>query len=155
MSTIRERTIGLISALGLKKKFDIGIVRVVPGALGGLKPSLPVITGHLLYDRRDGTKNKGIRMIGCRLPRVMQYVKYTKGEFRVIDSEESFISHFAPVDSKAEALGFAVALTGSYPLYKIELPKGMIVAEPKTPATFVRKENKDYVVQLFGSDTCG
>jgi hypothetical protein len=141
--------------LELKKKFDIRGVKEVPGALGGLKPALPIIEGRLDYYRPDGSVNKGIRMIGCRAPKVIQYVVYTKGEQRVIDSEESFISYFAPVDSEAEALGFAVALTGSYPLHKIEIPKKMVVSEPKTPATFVRKDGNDYIVHLFGFDTCG
>jgi hypothetical protein len=143
------------SSLELDKKFNIWGVEVPPGALGGLKPALPILTGLVAYNRSDESRNKGIRNIGCRLPQFIQYVVYSKNEIRVIDSEQSFISYFAPVDSEAEALGFALALTSSYPLYKIELPKGVIVSEPKTPATFVRKENDDYIVQLFGFNPCG
>jgi hypothetical protein len=143
------------TALAPKQKLNLREIREVPDALGGLTPAVPMIQSFVSENWRERSKNKGVRVVGCRLRQFLQYSIYTKGEIRILDTPEAFRSFFAPVNSAAEAFSFAVALTGSEPIHKIDLPVGMAVEASDIPPTFVRKVSEGYLVHLFDYDLCG
>jgi hypothetical protein len=142
------------SSIGLEKKFGCEQLTEVPNELGALTPSVPIIECWFSANIAPDAVN-GIRIVGCMLPETFQYLVYTKGEFVKIDSPKAFVSFFAPVGSPEEALAFAVALSDGFPIYKIEIPEGMYVETPNMNPTSVEKSGDNFLVHLFGFDSCG
>jgi hypothetical protein len=91
----------------------------------------------------------GVRQTGCMMPMVVHLVASTSDGFAVIDSPAGFAKRFAPVTSDEEAIGFAVALTGS------EVVKSASPDAPKLGPTTVTHTPEGTVVRLFWSQMCG
>jgi hypothetical protein len=88
--------------------------------LGGLTPKAS-ITGCDIVGR--GLEIKGIYRTGCRMSTWHRYVVADGKKLDLIETKDAFVKRFAPVETPAEALAFAVALTDAKALFKIELPK--------------------------------
>ena len=73
----------------------------------------------------------------------------------LIDTKDAFVKRFAPVESPAEALAFAVALTDSKALFKIELPKDAVVFLKTIAPTSVTPVADGFKVRLYGYQFCG
>lgn len=120
--------------------------------LGGLSPKV-AITGCDILGR--GLEIKGVYRSGCRLATWHRYVIAGDKKLELIDSKEAFVKRFAPVESPAEALAFAVALTDSKALFKIELPKDAVVFLKKIDPTSVTPVAEGFKVRLFAYQFCG
>jgi hypothetical protein len=62
---------------------------------------------------------------------------------------------FAPVETKEEALSFAVALTGSFPKYDASVPEGYFPVAPPIISTYMEETNGGFKIHLFDYDICG
>lgn len=56
-----------------------------------------------------------------------KYIIWNNGTFAVIRNKEEFKKFFAPIETPEEALSFAIAITGSYPKYDINISKNDFV----------------------------
>jgi hypothetical protein len=143
------------SKINLEEKFSCE--RIIPpsGALIGLSPALPIAECTFI-NRNASTTSAGISRKGCRLPLYNKYIVLTSdNEFKEIATKEAFQKFFAPVEKPEEALSFAVALTKSYPRYKITIPKEFRVFVSKIKDTSVKKIGNGYQVHLFDYQVCG
>lgn len=143
------------SKINLEEKFSCE--RIIPpaDALSGLSPALPIVECTFI-NRNTSTTSEGILRKGCRLPLYNKYIVLTSdNEFQEIATKEEFQKVFGPVETPKEALSFAVALTESYPRYKISIPKEFRVFVPKIKDTFVKKIADGYQVHLFDYQVCG
>lgn len=103
----------------LNTRFNLSGVEQPSDDLGGLNPMYP-----LAFGRQINCDNTGIASLGGRLRSCSQYiVAKTPGQYTLIADPAAFIATFAPVDSKAEALSIAVALTGKQARYSFELSR--------------------------------
>ncbi|HPS92155.1 MAG TPA: hypothetical protein PKV33_08365, partial [Methanothrix sp.] len=71
------------------------------------------------------------------------------------ESAEDFKSEFAPVETKEEALAFALALTSSLPRYDTSVPEGYFSVSSAMTPTYANETEKGYIVHLFDSQLCG
>ena len=120
--------------------------------LGGLAPKV-AITGCDTLGR--GLEIKGVYRSGCRLATWHRYVVAEGKKLDLIDTKEAFVKRFAPVESPAEALAFAVALTDSKALFKIELPKDAVVFLKQIDPTSVTPVAEGFKVRLYAYQFCG
>ncbi len=120
--------------------------------LGGLSPKA-AITGCDILGR--GVEGKGIYRSGCRLSTWHRYVVADVHGLVLIDTKEAFVRRFAPVETPAEALAFAVAMTDSKALFKIELPKDAEVFLKTIEPTSVEPVAEGFKVRLYGYQFCG
>ncbi len=72
----------------------------------------------------------------------------------MLDSKQKFADVFAPVESKGEALSYAVAVTGYRPMFNLESIEGLEIVSRKLEETHVRKIKDGYIVHLFDYFLC-
>jgi hypothetical protein len=125
-------------------------------ALDNLSPRLPVVECFILSV--DYNSEAGIVREGCMMPVFRRYIALQGEEFKLISSKEEFLSVFAPVETKEEALAFAVALTSSLPRYDTTAPDGYFPVTSSTSSirpTYVEETEEGFKVHLFDSEICG
>jgi len=142
------------SSIGLEKMFSCEEIKV-PGDLGGLSSKVPIVECNVLVENWTGDTDVGIMHLGCLYPLFKKYIIIENGEYKLIGSKEEFIQFFAPVESPEEALGFAVALTGSYPVYNMTIPENYKVFVPEIKTTYVEESGGEFNVHLFNMQICG
>ncbi len=89
------------------------------------------------------------------MPLLRRYIAEQGEESRLIASKEEFRSLFAPVETKEEALAFAVALTSSLPRYDTSVPEGYFPVTSSVKPTYAIETEEGYLVHLFDSELCG
>jgi hypothetical protein len=122
-------------------------------ALENLSPQLPIV--ECLYLSEDYNSQEGILREGCMMPLFRKYIIKQDDEFKLIESIEDFRSIFAPVETKEEALAFAVALTSSLPRYDTSVPEDYFLVPSSITPTYVKETEGGYLVHLFESELCG
>ncbi|MEP7125065.1 MAG: hypothetical protein ABJE95_29315 [Byssovorax sp.] len=120
--------------------------------LGALTPKAPITSCDTLG---KGLEVKGIYRSGCRLSTWHRYVVADGKKLVLLDTKDAFVKRFAPVETAAEALAFAVALTDSKALFKIELPKDAQVFLKSVDPTSVTPVADGFKVRLYGYQFCG
>jgi hypothetical protein len=122
-------------------------------ALENLSPRLPM--AECLYLSNDYNSQEGILREGCMMPLFRKYIIKQGDEFKLIESIEDFRSIFAPVETKEEALAFAVALTSSLPRYDTSIPENYFLVSSSITPTYAKETEGGYQVHLFESELCG
>jgi len=89
------------------------------------------------------------------MPLFRRYIAKQGEEFKLIESIEDFRSIFAPVETKEEALAFAVALTSSLPRYDTSVPEDYFPVSSSITPTYAKETEGGYMVHLFDSEICG
>jgi hypothetical protein len=85
-----------------------------------------------------------------------RFIAMQNGEFKQIRTKEEFLSVvFAPVETKEEALSFAVALTGSFPKYDASVSEGYFPVASPIISTYMEETNGSFKIHLFDYDICG
>ncbi len=97
----------------------------------------------------DGSASKWVRRTGCMVPLAVRLVAATASGFVTLDSPEAVASAFAPVTSPAEAIAFAVALTGSEEVRSTDSGAKLLGVTEAKPA------GDGFRVRLFWSPVCG
>jgi hypothetical protein len=77
------------------------------------------------------------------------YIAKQGEEFKLISSKEEFLSIFAPVETKEEAVAFSVALTGSLPRYYTSVPEDYFPVTSFIGPTYAEETEGGYKVHLF------
>jgi hypothetical protein len=119
---------------------------------GALSPKTPITACDTLG---RGLEVKGIYRSGCRLATWHRYVVADGKKLELIETKDAFVKRFAPVETAAEALAFAVALTDSKALFKIELPKDAQLFLKTIDPTSVTPVADGFKVRLYGYQFCG
>ncbi|MER2997223.1 hypothetical protein [Pontibacter populi] len=135
----------------IKSEFSYFDVRRASEYLGGLSPEFKFAYTFALcgndsinYCRDSEWANKGM-MCGCK----NLVVKNTEG-FSTISSRSEFKEVFAPIESRGEALSYAIAMSGNFPVFDKEYFKDEYRYYNGIPGTTVVQEFDDYyLVQLF------
>lgn len=140
-------------SLDLEEKF--GCMQIVNASreLDNLSLSLPIV--ECLYLGNDSGPSQGILREGCMMPLFRKYVVKQGEDFKLIESAEDFKSEFAPVETKEEALAFAVALTSSLSRYDTSAPEGYFSVSSTITPTYANETENGYIVHLFDSQLCG
>lgn len=139
---------------GVEKKYSCLELRKTDN-LGGLTPRVPIME---CFFENSGQQSgeKAIRVISCGMETLRSnYVVFADKTFTQMKSPDEFRAFFAPISSSSEALSYAVALTGSYPLLEVQVPQGYeSTGEPLVPTSVIRTKD-GYVVHLFNFQCSG
>ena len=141
------------SNLGLEERFGCMQISNASRALENLSPQLPVV--ECLFLSKDYNSEEGLVREGCMMPLFRRYIAKQGEDFKLIESIEEFRSIFAPVETKEEALAFAVALTSSLPRYDTSVPEGYFPVTSAIRPTYAEVSEEGYKVHLFDSEICG
>ena len=141
------------SSLGLEERFGCMQISNASRALENLSPQLPVV--ECLFLSKDYNSEEGLVREGCMMPLFRRYIAKQGEDFKLIESIEEFRSIFAPVETKEEALAFAVALTSSLPRYDTSVPEGYFPVTSAIRPTYAEVSEEGYKVHLFDSEICG
>jgi len=142
-----------IDSNAFDQRFGCMQISNASNALDNLSPKLPVV--ECLFLSEDYHYEVGIVREGCMMPAYRRYIAKQGEEFKLISSKEEFLSVFAPVETKEEALAFAVALTGSLPRYDTSVPEGYFPVTSSIEPTYAEESEGGYKVHLFDSEFCG
>lgn len=124
--------------------------------LHALTPALPIV--QCLYLSQDDSAQEddlGIAHVGCMMPIYRRFIVGQGAESKIISNAEQFRLTFAPVESKEEALAFAVALTNSFAIYDTTVPEGYFATASQITPTYAEDTKDGYAVHLFEIQTCG
>ena len=138
------------SSIKLEEEFSCERIVIPSQYMGGLTPKVPIV--ECMF---RNWSIEGFYAGGCLIPLFKKYIVLSNGEFLSLKNEEEFKKFFAPVETKEEALSFAVALTDSYPLYEINIPPHYVVFVPKIETTYVEEVEEGFKVHLFNYKLCG
>ncbi|RIJ37423.1 hypothetical protein [Pontibacter oryzae] len=133
----------------IKTKYGYFDVRKAPDYLGGLKPTHSFAYTFALCDKSEYCHdskwaNKGM-MCGCK-----NIVIEDSVEFKFISSRSQFKEIFAPVETREEALSYAIVMSGYYPVFnKSYFKDGYRYFNSKPRTTVVQEVDGYYLVQLF------
>ena len=141
------------SSIGLEEKYSCEGILSPSEYLGGLTPKVPIV--ECLFEKRDWGKDEGIVRRGCRRPWYNKYIVLVDGKFKLISNKEEFKQFFAPVETPEEALSFVVALTNSFPMYEIKIPRRYVVFVTTIEPTYVKEVPEGFQVHLFSHTLCG
>jgi hypothetical protein len=137
------------SQLGLERKYGCSQILEVPNYLGGLDPKLPIVE-CVFYGKWGKETNDGIRYKGAgMIPVYNKYIVFPDEGLKVLNNPSEFKKFFVPIETPEEALSYAAALTGSYPLYRIEIPKAYKREASSITSTYVEELTDGFKVHLF------
>jgi hypothetical protein len=128
-----------IDANTFEERFGCMRISNASSALESLSPPLPLV--ECLFLSKDDNSQDGIVREGCMMPLFRRYIAKQGEEFKLISSKEEFQSIFAPVETKEEALAFAVE--DYFPVASSIIP------------TYAKENEGGYQVHLFEKEICG
>jgi len=143
------------SDFGLDQQFGCIWISNASSALNNLSPTLPMVECLVRSEDYDFNSSEGIVREGCLIPMYRRFIAMQNGEFKQIRTKEEFLSVFAPVETKEEALSFAVALTGSFPKYDASVSEGYFPVASPIISTYMEETNGGFKIHLFDYDICG
>jgi hypothetical protein len=141
------------NSLGLAERFSCMQIINASVELENLSPQLPIV--ECLYLSEDYNSQEGILREGCMMPLFRKYIIKQGDEFKLIESIDDFRSVFEPIETKEEALAFAVALTSSLPRYDTSVPEGYFTVSSSITPTYAKETEGGYLVHLFDKEICG
>lgn len=125
----------------------------VDDALGGLTPQTAIAECNAANALDDPAE--GIVRLGCQYPLYRRYLIAEGGHLRLVKTADEFRATFAPVESPAEALGFAVALSSARPMYSIAVMPDRRFLARSIDTTFAAPTPGGFLVHLFETEICG
>ena len=137
---------------------QLGCSRIYPAddALGGLSPALPMaVCMPEPESAAELRRGDYFYNTGCTLPLVVWYLVEQDGELMVLRTPAAFQQVFAPVESAAEALSYAAAVSGRYPVYQFDLTRGWRYFVKRIETSHVTEIPEGYSVRLFDYQFCG
>lgn len=137
--------------------FDLGCMTISPldDSLGGLEPALPVMSCRMERLIEDLPPEEYLYNIGCMDNLYVRMITWHDGEFDLIKGIPDLKRLFAPVESEAEAVSYAVAATGYRAEFGFEVVEGYRYLTNTIEETHAVATEDGYVVNLFGYVICG
>lgn len=137
---------------------EMGCDRVrAPGEiLAGLTPNRPLLVclsggpGRTLPDPEEYVYSEG-----CLVSYAVRYLTQEDGELRLIKTRANLQRAFAPIDSEAEALSFALAAGGLGVRYGLEADRSLRYFVDDLQDTFVLRSEGGFLVRLYDYRLCG
>lgn len=141
------------SAIPQELDFRVFSIEQPSEFLGGLVPSIPLVEA-LTYDFEHNPNIPSVYSGRCAATEYVNYLVFMDGKVQMLDSKQKFAEVFAPIESKEEALSYAVAVTGYSPMYDLESIEGLEIVSRKVEETYVKKIKGGYIVHLFDYFLC-
>ncbi|MBE0684703.1 MAG: hypothetical protein IH585_01760 [Anaerolineaceae bacterium] len=103
----------------------------------------------------DETEAKGLYDSGCSINVKQRILVYQDGDYLLIRDLEDLKYNFAPITTAEQALGYAIAATGSEGRYDLENLKGYRILTDNLHETTVQSVEGGFEVVLFRYLACG
>jgi hypothetical protein len=124
--------------------------------LGGLQPAYPIARCIIepFLDQENGDADfpqDGTYFYrdGGLYPSFIRYVIYKDGDFTLIQNQEEFQAHFAPIDSEDEALSYTLAMKRASAYFDLKLKLLYEYFVDEIEDTHVVPVDKGFQVHLF------
>ena len=141
------------SALG-----QIGCEQIRPpgDVLGGLQPAYPIRACLVLRDASQRlAEGEFVYRDGCLMGEYIRYVILADGQFRLLKSLADLQQAYAPIETEAEALSYALAASGLGVRYGITAQRDLRYFVDQLEDTYVETLPQGYQVHLFDYKLCG
>lgn len=122
-----------------------------PERTAGLTPAATFV--ECLQPHDPAQSPSDVVTVGCMLPAIRAYVADVGGTLRTLRTRRDLAQAFAPIDSPAEALAFALAATNLDAVW--ELPPGARFYAPRVETTTAEPAPGGFRVHLFSEGACG
>jgi hypothetical protein len=103
----------------------------------------------------DESEAKGLYDSGCSVKVKQRLLVYQDGDYMLIRDLEDLKYNFAPIINAEQALGYAIAATGSEARYDLENLKGYRILTDNLQETTVQAVEGGFEVVLFRYLACG
>lgn len=132
----------------------VTMIRKPSDLLGGLSPNLPLAVGSTVLYQDEG-EIPAVYANHCMRNQYIRYLVRIDDQTLLVDSIDEMARIFAPIDSAAEALSYAIAATGYAALYDLEQIKKPTFYSDVVEESFVEEVTGGYIVHLFNNYLCG
>lgn len=127
-----------------------------PDVFNGLKPLTPILICRAFAPPGEHlTHEEYIFNPGCDNPLYLRYVILQEGHYQLLSNIADLQAAFAPIESPAEALSYAVAATGYLPFFDHEPDPTFRYFVDSIEETHVEKIPQGYRVHLMDDHFCG
>ncbi len=123
--------------------------------LGGFDPMLPIMSCQTERMDEDLPREEYLYNIGCASNIYVRMFTWQDEGFVLIKGMPDLQRLFAPVETPAEAVSFAVAATGFWAGYDTTINKEYRYLVDTIEDTHVLETENGYMVNLFGYRVCG
>lgn len=124
--------------------------------LGGLSPGTTVVECHVPVDNTSSQAPPGLQRLGCLRGHQRRLIAASPdGKVTLISTPAELARQFAPVETPAEALAFALALSRGQAAATIEIPPGSDVKLATVEPAYVEPADGGYRVHLLEPPGCG
>lgn len=130
-------------------------LRTPSKSLGGLEPAVPLLECEARLPYGEEKDQRMLWNDGCALPFAMRLLIQRGDTYQVIHDLTELQAVYAPIESENEALSYAVAATGFYPIYDFEVTlmhRYFVKEIEETHSQFV---DGGYMVNLYHYQVCG
>jgi hypothetical protein len=103
----------------------------------------------------DESDAKGLYDSGCSIKAKQRLLVYQDGDYLLIRDLEDLKYNFAPISTAEQALGYAIAASGSEARYDLENLKGYRILTDNLQETTVQPVDDGFEVILFRYLACG
>lgn len=142
-----ESTLGQLGCEQIRPPGDV---------LGGLQPAYPIRACLVLRDASQRlAEGEFIYRDGCLMGEYIRYVILADGEFRLLKSLADLQQTYAPIETEAEALSYALAASGLGVRYGITAERDLRYFVDQLEDTYVKTVPQGYQVHLFDYKLCG
>jgi hypothetical protein len=121
--------------------------------LGGLSPSYPIARCDRLFPGLLGSDYLYRR--GCMYPNAVSYIVQIKDQFRIIKTDYQLRNTYAPIESKVEALAFALARTGYQAYFGLSYSQDHEYFIPIIEDTHIDTVDDGFQMNLYDRSNCG
>ncbi len=142
----------------IPKKMGCDTLTTPPVFLGFLDPESQFISctyAPQLQTPPDETEAKGLYDSGCSVNVKQRLLVYQDGNYLLIRDLNDLKYNFAPIMTGEQALGYAIAATGSEARYDLENLKDYRILTDNLQETTVQVVNDGFEVILYRYQACG
>jgi len=128
---------------GLRDSLRLDYVQYPDKKIGALTPKYELAFGNKQDCFTSLFREGGRRSMGVVL------IAKVDGRYEVLAKQDDLKKYFAPIESKEEALSYAIVSTGLEPRYKIDVKKDFRVFVDTLYSTYSKVSGSGYEVSLF------
>jgi hypothetical protein len=128
--------------------------------LGALNPTYPL--ARCLYypiqnqqENPEALNEERLFNEGCLLPIYVRYTIFRDGQFAAIKTTDELKEVYGPIETREEALSYALAATGLEAKYGLQRQPGFRYFQDTLEDTYVAEQNGGYEVLLYHYQVCG
>jgi hypothetical protein len=137
-------------------RFGCDFIYRLDGIDSGIDPQNPLVAEcGIMTEEWEADRAGGVVLSGCAFKTAMHYIFKVGDETVLVSSKDELRDLFAPIDSPAEALSYALLATGLEAIYSVSYEPAFMYFQESIEGTHVTETDGGFRINLFNFAACG